>query len=152
MSNIYLKVITEKKWHTQNFNFINLKSFSPSHFSGSCNSYIYYWIFKLLIATYKSESGSKTVYDFSIILILKGIMTFWSQGLHAFFWLKKVRTENLTHNFRWMNLVLQPIKNCELKLKLWWVGPHERKMSAFFVTFYFSVGYFCFIFLFYLHV
>ena len=100
MSKIYLKVTTEKKWHTQNFNIISLKSFSPGHFLESSNSYIYHWIFKLLVATYKSEPGSKTVYDFSIILILKGIMTFWSQGVHAFCWTKKVRTENLTHNFR----------------------------------------------------
>ena len=29
MSNVYLKVTIEKKWHTQNFNFLSLKGLSP---------------------------------------------------------------------------------------------------------------------------
>ena len=32
MSNIYLKVTTEKKRHTQNFDFVSLKRLSPGHF------------------------------------------------------------------------------------------------------------------------
>ena len=39
-------------------------------------------------------------------------------------------------------------KNCELKVKLWWVGARERKMSAVFVTFILPEGNFfniCFI-------
>ena len=51
MSNIYLKVTIEKKWHTQNFDFISLKSSSPGQFLGSSNSRWYHWIFKLLVAT-----------------------------------------------------------------------------------------------------
>ena len=38
MSNIYLKVTIEKKWHIQNFDFLNLKSSSPAQFLGSSNS------------------------------------------------------------------------------------------------------------------
>ena len=33
-------------------------------------------------------------------------------------------------------------KNCEFKVKLWWVGAGERKKSAFFVTFILSEGNF----------
>ena len=42
MSNIYLKVTIEKKWHTQNFNFINLKSLSTGQFLRSSNSCRYH--------------------------------------------------------------------------------------------------------------
>ena len=38
MSNIYLKVATEKKRHTQNFDFVSLKRLSPGHFLRSSNS------------------------------------------------------------------------------------------------------------------
>ena len=37
VSNIYLKVTIEKKWHTQNFIFLSLKSSSPGQFLGSSN-------------------------------------------------------------------------------------------------------------------
>ena len=32
MSNIYLKVTIEKKWRTQNFDFLGSRSLSPGHF------------------------------------------------------------------------------------------------------------------------
>ena len=35
MFNIHLKVIIEKKWRTQNFYFLSLKSSSPGQFLGS---------------------------------------------------------------------------------------------------------------------
>ena len=35
MLNIHLKVIIEKKWRTQNFDFLSLKSSSPGQFLGS---------------------------------------------------------------------------------------------------------------------
>ena len=50
-SNIYLKVTIEKKWNTQNFDFLRFKSLSPVQFLGISNSCRYHWIFKLLIAT-----------------------------------------------------------------------------------------------------
>ena len=49
MSNIYLKVTIEKKWHTQNFDFKSLESLSPGQFFGSSSSRRYYWIFKLFV-------------------------------------------------------------------------------------------------------
>ena len=82
MSNIYLKVTIGKKWSTPNFDFISLKSSFPGQFLGSSNSRRYHWILKLLFA------GNKIVCGFSIILILKGIMTFSSQTVHAFCWTK----------------------------------------------------------------
>ena len=51
MSSIYLKVTIEKKWHTQNFNFLSLKTLSPGQFLGSSNSRRYHWIFELIVAT-----------------------------------------------------------------------------------------------------
>ena len=49
MSNIYLNVTTEKKWRSQNFNFLSLKNLSPGQSLGGSR------ILKLLVATYKSE-------------------------------------------------------------------------------------------------
>ena len=51
MSNIYLKVTIEKKWRTQRFDYLSLKSLSPGQSLGSPNSRRYYWIFELLVAT-----------------------------------------------------------------------------------------------------
>ena len=42
MSNIYLKVITEEKLRTQNFDFISLRSLSPGQFWESFNSRRYH--------------------------------------------------------------------------------------------------------------
>ena len=46
------------------------------------------------------------------------------------------KMQNSTYSFRETNL------NCELKVKLWWVGIRERKKRAFFVPFIFSEGIF----------
>ena len=50
MSNIYLKVTIEKKLHTQNFNFLSLKSSSQGQILESSNLRRYDWIFNLLVA------------------------------------------------------------------------------------------------------
>ena len=55
ISSICFKVTIEKKWHIQNFDFISSKSLSPGQFLESSNSCRYHWIFKLLVATWKSE-------------------------------------------------------------------------------------------------
>ena len=55
MSNVCLEVTIGKNWHTQNFNFLSLKSLCPGKLLESSNSYIYHWVFKLPVATYKSE-------------------------------------------------------------------------------------------------
>ena len=54
MLNLYFKFTTEKKWQTQNFDFLSFKSSSAGHFLGSSNAYRYNWISKPLVATLKS--------------------------------------------------------------------------------------------------
>ena len=51
MSNIYLKVTIQKKWHSQNLDFLNLKNLSWGKFFGSSNSRRYNWILQLLART-----------------------------------------------------------------------------------------------------
>ena len=68
MSNIYFKVTIEKKWHIQNFNFLNFKSSSPGQFLES------FWG-NFCLQLKNQRSGSKTVCGFYITLILKGTMT-----------------------------------------------------------------------------
>ena len=50
MSDIYFKITIEKNWHTQNFDFLSLKSLSPGQFLGSSNSSRYHWTLKHLFA------------------------------------------------------------------------------------------------------
>ena len=47
------------------------------------------------------------------------------------------KIENPTHSFKGRICCFSAYKNCKLKVKLWWVGAHERKKRAFFVPFYF---------------
>ena len=95
------------------------------------------------------RSGSKTVCSFSIILILKGVVTFWSQRAHAFSWTKTqtlIKTKqnrkwkNPTHSFRKTNLVFSSHMNCNWKVKLWWVGARKGKKRVIFVPFVLSEG------------
>ena len=76
MLNIYVKVTFEKKWRTQNFDFLILKRSSPDQFLGSSNLYLYNWIFKIFVATEISEVWEQNCIWFSIIFILKEIMTY----------------------------------------------------------------------------
>ena len=78
-------------------------------------------------------------------------MTFQSLRVHAFYWAKiytliKTRQNRkckILHTVleRW-TLCFGSYKNCELKVKLWWVGAHKRIKRAFlfFVTFILSEG------------
>ena len=61
MSNVYLKVAIAKKWRSQ----IDFQSWKKD-----INGLIF------LLQLKNQSFGSKSVCDFSIILILKGIMTF----------------------------------------------------------------------------
>ena len=77
MSKIYLKVtIHEKKWHSQNFDFLGFKNLSPGQFWGAPTHEDIIEFSNFLLQLKNQRSGSKTVCGFSIILILKGIMTF----------------------------------------------------------------------------
>ena len=140
MSNIYLKVTTietfSKLW------FSGFKTFAnKSVFGELCMTQI-----SLNFKT--SWSGSKTVRDFSIILILKEIMTFQSQRVHAFCWTKILKTKRCR---KWkiphtvlarQTLCFTSYKNRKLKIKLRWVGARKRKKRGFFVPFIVSEGNF----------
>ena len=84
---------------------------------------------------------------FSIILILKGIMTFKVKK-SIYFVEQKIQTLIKTkRNWKWKIphtvlerriLCFSSCKNCNLKAKLWWVGARGRKKRAFFVPFILS--------------
>ena len=77
MSNNLLKVIIEEKnWRSQNFDFLGLKNLSASHFSGTPTHEDIIEFKNFLLQLKNHRSRSKTVCGFSIIFILKGIMTF----------------------------------------------------------------------------
>ena len=69
MPNIYLKVTIDENCRSQNFNFLRLKNFLGTHVD-------IIELQKFLLQLKNQRTGSKTVCDFSIILILKGIMMF----------------------------------------------------------------------------
>ena len=69
MSNIYLKVTIDENCRSQNFNFLRLKNFLGTHVD-------IIELQKFLLQLKNQRTGSKTVCDFSITLVLKGIMMF----------------------------------------------------------------------------
>ena len=71
MSNIYLKVTIEKKWHTPNFDFLSLNSCLHVSFWGAPTNVDIIEFSNFLLQIKNQRYGS-----FSIILILKGIGTF----------------------------------------------------------------------------
>ena len=76
MSNIYLKVTIEKNWLSRNFDFVSSKNVSPGQFLGAPTHADIIEFSNFLLPLKNLRSGSKTMCGFSIILILKGIMTF----------------------------------------------------------------------------
>ena len=88
MPNIYLKITIAEKWPTQNFNLLNFKSSCPGQF---CRAPAHAYIVELsnfLLQLKNQSSVSKIVCGVSIIFISKGIMTFESQRVHAFCWIR----------------------------------------------------------------
>ena len=86
------------------------------------------------------RSGSKTICDFSIFVILKGIMTFWSQRVHAFCWTKIstfIKTKGnqklkILHKvLERQSLCFSSYKNYKLKVKLWWLELVKEKRGHF---------------------
>ena len=127
MSNIYLKVTIVKKWPTRNFDFKCLNSSSPGKFLESSNSRRCLWIFKLLVATQKSRVLKQNcVCGFSIIFILKGIMTFLKSKSPCYLLNKNIKfnkneteskMKNPTHSFREMNHLFHLIWELRIKSK-----------------------------------
>ena len=76
MSDIYLKVTIEKKWRTQNFDFLSLKCSSSGRFLKAPAQADITEFSNFMFQLKNQRSGSKTVSGFSITLILKGILRF----------------------------------------------------------------------------
>ena len=112
MSNIYLKVTIEKKWRTQNFDFISSKSSSPGQFLGSSNSSRYYWTFKqncvwFLYYSY-FERNFYILKSESLCSLLNKNMNFNKNETES-------KLENPTHRSREINLVLQLVLKLQIK-------------------------------------
>ena len=76
MSNIYLKVTIEKKWVLKKFDFLSLKSSSPGLLGGAPTHTDIIEFSNFSLQPKNQMSGNTTVSGFSIVFILKGIMTF----------------------------------------------------------------------------
>ena len=139
MWNICSKVIIDKKWHNQNFDFQSLKSSSPGQFLGRANSPQYYWIFTSSCVLEIRSLKAKLCAAFLLFF-------FWNE-----LWRFKVKVSMLFVEQKFLDrytLCFSSYKNCDLKMKLFWVGARKRKKSVF-VTFILYKGNFflhlCFI-------
>ena len=145
MLNIYIKVTIDKKWCTQNFYFLSLKVRLKASFRGASTHADIIEFSNILLQLKNQRSGSKTVWLFYYFYFERNYDVLKSKS-PCFLLNKNInfnknetesKMENPTHSFREMNLCFSSYKNCELKVKLWWVGAHERKKSAFFATIFF---------------
>ena len=137
MSNIYLKVTIEKKWRTQNFDFISSKSSSPGQFLGSSNSSRYYWTFKqncvwFLYYSY-FQRNFYILKSESLCSLLNKNMNFNKNETES-------KLENPTHRSREINLVLQLV--LKLQIKSTTMMSWSSQKSTFFATFILSEGNF----------
>ena len=131
----------------QNFYFLGLKNLTPVSFLGAPThaDIIEFWNFLLQLKD--QRSGSKTLCSFSIILILKGTMTFQSQRVHVFCWTKLSTLVKMKQNRKWKiphtvlerrTLCFSSYSNHKLKMKMLLVGAHKRKKRSFiYFTVYF---------------
>ena len=136
MSNIFLTPAIKKSWHSQNFDFFRLKKFVcrseiqfpqiSLNFKTSCfnlkirglGAKHYYFNFERSYEVLKSKSP----YLFSFLL---NKYTNFSKT-------KRNRKQKIPHTVleRW-TLCFDSYKNLESKVKLWWIGPCERKRGHF---------------------
>ena len=135
MSNIYLKTTIKKSWHSHSFNFLSLKNLSSGQFWGSSNSRRYCWIFKLLVATKKTEVWEQNRVLFFCyfkferncdVLKWKSPCILLNQNINFDKNETEWRIENSTRSFRETNLVLQ--LNCEVNC-----SSRERKKRGHFL-------------------
>ena len=115
MSDIFLKVTIET---FSKLRFTGFKKFVTMSVFGELQLMEISLNFKTSCCNLKIRSWNKTVCGFSIILILKGIMTFQSQKSPCILLKKNInfsknemesKMENSTHSFREADLVLQLI-------------------------------------------
>ena len=108
--------------------------------------------FTNLVATLKSEVWAQNCeWFFYYFYFWKELWRFKSGRVHEFSWTKIQALIKTRRNRKWKiphtaserwTLRFISHKNCELKVKRWWVGARERKKGAFFVKFIFSEGFF----------
>ena len=117
-SNIYLKVIIEKNWRSQNLDFLSLKNLSLGQFLESSNSRRCHWIFKLLVTTQKSEVSKqirvRLFYYFSFernydVLKSKSSCILLNKNINLNQNETESKMKNLIHSFRETSFLLQPI-------------------------------------------
>ena len=72
----------------KNFNILSLKCTSPNQFLGAPTQTDITEFSKFLLQLRHQRSGIKTMCSFSLIFILKGIMTFQGQTVRVFCWTK----------------------------------------------------------------
>ena len=113
MSNIYLRVTIEKKWRTQNFDFLSLKCLSPSLFCRASTHADIIKFPKFLLQLKNQRCGSKTVCCFFIFFernydVLKSKNPCFSLKENIKFNKNETefKLENPTYSFREMNHVL----------------------------------------------
>ena len=141
--------------------FSKFRKIAPGQFLSSSSSHNYHWIFKLFVATWKSEVWKQSyVWLFNYFYFERSYDFFKSKS--PYFLLNEninfgknkteSKMENLTHSFRETNLCFSLHKNHELKVKLWWVGARERKEMHFCNVYFVQRNFFLFAFVFYLYV
>ena len=139
MSNTYLKITIENNWRTRNIEFLNLKSFCCNLKITGLGAKLYvvllYFYFERNYDVLKSKNAC--------FLLNKSI---------NFNKTRRNRKWKTSHTVleRWA-LCFSSYKNCELKVKLWWVGACERKKEYIFGAFILIEGIFL-TFVFYLNI
>ena len=128
---IYLKATTEKNWCSQNFDLVQLKDLSPSQFLGSSNSNRYHSILKLLVATQKSEAWELNCVESKSSCILLNKNTNFNKNE------TESKIENPTHSSWETNLVLQLLKESQIKSKTVMSWNSQKKKEGIFCTSYF---------------
>ena len=122
------------------------KTLSPGEFLGSSNSHRYHWIFKLLVATSKSEIWEQSCvwlfyyfnfernYDVlkskSPCILLNKNVSFNKNETES-------KIENPTHSFWETNLVLQLIWESQIKSKTVMSWSSRKRKEGIFCTVYF---------------
>ena len=109
---VLLKVTIQKNWRSQNFNFWSLKNSLLDQFLSAPTHPDIIGFQNFFLQIKNKRSRTKSLCDFSIILILKGIISFESQRIHAFYWAKtknetESKIENPTYTPRETSLALQ---------------------------------------------
>ena len=121
MSNIYLKLTTEKTWYSQNFHFLSSKNCNlkiRGLGTKQCVWIFYYFYFERNYYILKSMCPC---------ILLNKIKAKW------------IRKWKIPHTVLERRTLY---KNRKLKVKLSWVGARKRKQKAFFVPFILSEGNF----------